>query len=175
MKCQFPDCSQQATVHVTQISNGQVKEVHLCERHAAETGLLGGHVAPAPAVHSSGGSSRRRRSASEATCDLCGISWSKFQSTGRFGCAHCYDVFREDLMPLVERIHDSDRHRGRVPRHLARTLGLRQEIDARQRELNEAVAREDYERAAHLRDEIKELEKGLAAKKQGSEDEPAEE
>jgi protein arginine kinase activator len=163
MKCQHPECNEPATVHVTQIRNGKATELNLCENHAHEAGLLSGASISLPGLLAeaagSGSTKKRRRGRKTATrCDVCGTSWSKFQSSGRLGCAHCYESFRRDLMPLLERIHESAHHEGRVPQHLQRTLGRRQDIERLQRELTDAVAREEYERAADLRDQIKALE-----------------
>jgi protein arginine kinase activator len=98
------------------------------------------------------------------TCPGCGISFSRFRETGRFGCAQCYETFAAELEPLVRRVHGATRHTGKVPHR----EGPAYEQSARLRRLNEdlerAIGAEDYERAAELRDLIRELESAGARK-----------
>src|SRR5260370_42584001 len=86
------------------------------------------------------------------TCPECGIKYMEFKAEGRLGCPHDYEVFQAALEPLLQRIHRSVRHAGKVPRHgrlhaarLAEILELRQQ-------LHSAEAAEAYEEAARLPD-----------------------
>jgi protein arginine kinase activator len=96
-------------------------------------------------------------------CPDCGITLSEFKARGRFGCPRDYEVFAEHLDPLFERIHDAQpaRHQGRLPQQPAGNGDLvqhrRMVADLRSR-LDAAVADENYELAARIRDEINEVE-----------------
>jgi protein arginine kinase activator len=87
---------------------------------------------------------------------------AEFRSKGRLGCPRCYDAFRAELLPLLQRIHEAQAHTGRLPAVQSsappppdqRTLS-----DVRRR-LEDAVRGERYEEAARLRDELRRLERG---------------
>lgn len=95
-------------------------------------------------------------------CPECGITLSEFRAKGRFGCARDYEVFAEHLDPLFERIHDAQpaRHVGRLPESTGPTeqIQRRQSVADLRKRLDAAVAEENYELAARLRDQIVELE-----------------
>jgi len=98
------------------------------------------------------------------TCEHCGITWAEFRQHGLFGCEHDYDLFEKDLSPLLQRAHEgATHHTGKVPTRAGSTTGVpkkRKSIDLTKlkKELQRAVENEDYERAAQLRDAIKEAE-----------------
>ena len=92
------------------------------------------------------------------TCPKCGITFREFRTQGQLGCPHDYQVFAEFMAPLVERAHGgATQHVGKVPARLGPTASQQSELLRLQRELNDAVEREDYETAAGLRDQIKVL------------------
>lgn len=97
-------------------------------------------------------------------CPECGMTLAEFKAKGRFGCAKDYEVFAEHLDPLFERIHDATppRHKGRGPRQASRPESLAERslrIGRLKQDLKGAVAEENYELAARLRDQINELER----------------
>jgi protein arginine kinase activator len=159
VKCQ--SCSNPATVHLTDIVNGQKKETHLCQACAEQQQLLknqdlnlnvilqtviGPHLgAPTDEV-------------SRLTCPVCGIKYMEFKAEGRLGCPHDYQVFRVALRPLLERIHRAARHIGKVPRNTRHNLARQAEIVELRRQLRNAVEAEAYEEAARLRDLIRQKE-----------------
>ncbi len=154
MKCQ--SCPNPATVHVTTIEkDGQKKVVHLCQRCAeqqqfAQKGemnlpaiiqaMIGQHVGPL--------SDELARLA----CPECGIKFMEFRQEGRLGCPHDYEVFRQGLEPLLQRIHRAARHVGKSPRNGPEVAAEQAEQIALRRRLREAVDAEAYEEAARLRD-----------------------
>lgn len=172
MKCQ--KCAKPATFHITDIvEKGKFRESHLCEEHARL------HLAPAdeslepPAISElakklaqsvgAQGASGSSASASDArTCPLCQITYLEFRGSGRLGCPHDYEVFRDELMPLLENIHGEPRHSGKVPKRAPRNTRQQTTLIQLRNELKRAVAAEEYETAARLRDRIKgiELEQG---------------
>lgn len=172
MKCDL--CEAEATVHETQIVNGQVMVRRLCERHAAETGLTGHAGAPASAVTTSVVLSVQSQGTT-LKCGSCGLSYAAFRQHGLLGCPVCYEAFEDKLAPLIERAHQGGTHhigktprrmlaaaRGGDPRAIERVLGDARERAERvallRKQLEEALALEQYERAAALRDELRRFE-----------------
>jgi protein arginine kinase activator len=160
MKCQ--SCSNPATVHITTIEvGGNKKVVHLCQACAEQQQLvkhqelnlpailqtlIGQHVGPL-----SDDLARR-------TCPECGIRFMEFRQQGRLGCPHDYDVFRDGIEPLLEKIHRSVRHVGKSPRRGPPGEAEQAELLALRRRLREAVEAEAYEEAARIRDLLRQKE-----------------
>jgi len=183
MKCDVENCDNEATVHLTEIREGKKHEMHLCERCAAEKGLPGkAHFSIsdllAGIASQAQAQAQKGRRGKEAVCPACGTSLSQFQSSGRFGCAECYTAFKDDVMGLAEKIHDSSQHVGKAPKRVSSDVSLQKEIRQLQVELKRAIRREDYEKAAAMRDQIKHLEENLKAgppeMPQPAEDKPGE-
>ncbi len=152
-----------ATFHLTNIEpTGAKLERHLCDRCAAEEGLL-----PAKttvdlnellenfiATSKAGGGDLNN-----LVCENCGISYVEFRNQGLLGCANDYTAFKEHINRLLERTHDgATHHTGKAPKTTGATVKPRPDLRRLKRQLDEAVAAEDYERAARLRDRIRELE-----------------
>ena len=98
------------------------------------------------------------KDSADLTCEVCGLTLVEFQEYGVLGCRHDYDVFQEPLAALLARAHQGTEHVGKVPRHVGRDQKRQNTILRLRAELRGAIAAEDYERAAGLRDRIKELE-----------------
>ena len=156
MTCQF--CGQPATVHLTDIVNKQKRELHLCDGCAKKHDLL--PDAPGPQLNLQAlvalltGQPAAPPEAGALTCPACGLKYAVFRADGRLGCPADYDAFRAALEPLLERIHRTTRHAGKTPRR-ARTADALADDRAK---LAAAVAAEDYEEAARLRDTIRRKE-----------------
>ena len=97
----------------------------------------------------------------------CGASFEEITQSGKIGCADCYRTFRSQLMPVIQRIHGTTRHKGKVPggSALRITGGQHQMVtvqesplEEKKRLLKQAIEKQDFEQAAVLRDEIKEME-----------------
>jgi protein arginine kinase activator len=174
MKCQ--NCHKRdATVHLTEIKGGSKHEMHLCESCAAAKGLPGkAHfsIQDLLAGIASAQQSSKKGRGKEMQCPACELSISQFQSTGRFGCPDCYTAFSSEILPLIEKIHDSTQHVGKVPGRVSPEVALQKEVRHLQLELKKAVKREDYEKAADIRDRIRRAEEELEARgtPSGSED-----
>ena len=153
----------QATFHLTNITReGEKLERHLCERCAIEEGLVQVHKPNFNAEILENFIAAAKSSSSSDTdlvCEECGISYVEFRNQGLLGCPKDYDTFKEVLLPLIERAHDGGTHHvGKSPGSLSTTRTTQQELRRLKRQLEEAVAAEDYERAAELRDRISALE-----------------
>ncbi|MFH1421731.1 MAG: UvrB/UvrC motif-containing protein, partial [Planctomycetota bacterium] len=92
------------------------------------------------------------------SCPNCGMTFKEFRESGRFGCCEDYNVFQEPLMKILDRIHGSSKHTGKIPLKVDSNVSRRREIIELKSQLDGAVQREDYELAAKLRDKIKEIE-----------------
>lgn len=154
-----------ATVHFTQIINNKKTEMYLCELCAKEKNKFGINIpmdisnffagfTGIPAELTYAQNSQQQKVA----CDGCGMSYDEFRKTGKMGCSRCYDLYGERIRPLLKRIHGSVSHTGKAPKKIAQTLRIDSELSKMKAELEAAVQREDYERAAELRDRIRELE-----------------
>ena len=161
MKCQ--SCSQPATVHLTDIdAGGQKKELHLCQTCAEKKKLISKQELNLPAILQTLIGAHVGAWADELsrlTCPACGIKYMEFRAEGRLGCPNDYEVFRAGLEPLLQRIHRADHHIGKSPRHRRRTAGWQREVLELRRQLREAVEEEAFERAAKLRDLIRQKER----------------
>ena len=154
-----------ATFHLTNIERSGAKvERHLCDRCASEEGLLPtakGTVDLNELLENFIASSKAGGAdLSGLVCEQCGISYVEFRNQGLLGCANDYETFKEQIGRLLERTHDGGtQHAGKTPKSLGTVRKPQHDIRRLKRQLEEAVAAEDYERAAELRDRIRELEK----------------
>ena len=149
-----------ATVHLTEITKEGVKTVHLCESCAEEKGIPAApHVQLSDVLSSflSSPAAKELAQLSQVSCPVCGISYLEFRAGGRLGCATDYTVFSEGLLPLLERIHGSTEHAGKSPRKRTEKSAAGGRLELLTAQLKKAVANEDYEKAAELRDMIKAL------------------
>ena len=161
-KCDL--CDKPATVHSVKIEKGQKIQEHLCDYHAAVAGLVKPSL-PKPInellsnfvkVHSG---QIQAGTAGETTCESCGMTWTEFREHSLLGCPLCYESFEEQLAPLLERAHEGATHHiGKVPKRAGADEHRQQRLLAMRKRLAEAVASEDYELAARLRDEIRQYE-----------------
>ena len=162
-KCMF--CSKPATVHITDIREGQVQALHLCESHAQQ--YLTGNSPKSPSATDANSLSAKLQEMDDdedtgeheqLVCPSCGITYQEFRSEGRLGCPHDYQAFEDELLPLIENIHGDTQHVGKCPKRAPDASRRQYELIKLRSELRSAVDDEDYETAARLRDRIGELE-----------------
>jgi protein arginine kinase activator len=152
-----------ATVHFTEIHDNKMSEIHVCERCAEEKGLHAPaqqhkfEIADLLAGMVDAMTQTDEERVGHVQCPRCGLLYSSFKETGRLGCAECYTAFQFQLRPLLRRIHGDTRHRGKSPVRGTGENGARQ-IQRLHDELQRAVEREEFERAASIRDDIRKLE-----------------
>ncbi len=171
-KCQI--CGKRASIYLTQIINGQASDLALCETCAREKGLFDpqsltfaekffpdafkekvdklvkeligqGTETPQP-------SARRRTGDMLTECPTCHFTLEDFRNTGRLGCADCYSVFADEIRAEEQRSEESED--SPAPAAPESTSVRRSKME---QQLQAAIEREDYETAARLRDELKEL------------------
>tara|TARA_B100000459_G_C8589971_1_gene207264 strand:- start:1084 stop:1590 length:507 start_codon:yes stop_codon:yes gene_type:complete len=159
MKCCQPDCDNEATVHLTEIVNGQMKKIDLCEECAKDKGVTDPQgFALADLLLGLGASSEMESVSSELECPTCGFTQADFKKTGRLGCSTCYTVFAEPLEGMLKQMHKGTQHVGKVPKALRAKLDITKQRDSLAEQLRKAIETENYEEAARLRDQLKELE-----------------
>lgn len=155
MKCN--KCPNAATLHITEIlGEDNVEELHLCEICAHK--YLSEPQQPKAAAKPSPAEDEEELAGAQHECDLCGVKFVDFRNTGRLGCPHDYDVFRDELLQLLENIHGETRHVGKTPKRLPHNKQAQAELTQLRKQLSQAVHREAYEEAAQLRDRIRQLE-----------------
>jgi protein arginine kinase activator len=158
VKCQI--CSKPATVHLTDIVNNKKRELHLCEKCARERNLIPQQPGPQIDLKAllnllmhpfpQAGQASEEGTTVGFVCEICGLTLAEFKAQGRLGCQHDYEALRLALEPLLERIHRSVTHAGKAPRAIR--------VREWRKQMQKAVAAEDYEEAARLRDMIRQAE-----------------
>ena len=154
-----------ASVHFTEIHDNKMSEIHVCERCAEEKGM---HTPPqqhkfeiadilADMVDKMTPTEEER--IGHVQCPRCGLLYSSFKETGRLGCSECYTAFQFQMRPLLRRIHGDTRHRGKSPTHggTGTSSSGAREMQRLHDDLQRAVEREEFEKAAGIRDEIRRL------------------
>ena len=156
-------CNKPAVVHEVTVRNGMKKEVHLCEVHAREAGIVMPGQQPINQLLTQFVISQSSKTAATKTvikaCPGCGLTFAQFRQVGRLGCAQCYSAFEAELSHLIERAQGGgSQHCGKAPHRSGASLDRELLIQRLARELDQAVAAEQYERAAQLRDRLTSLD-----------------
>ncbi|MCD6459941.1 UvrB/UvrC motif-containing protein [bacterium] len=156
----------EATIHYTEIVHNQMIKMNLCEQCAKNKGI--GVQSPFSISDLLSGLAQIDAQESmfeEPVCKCCGLEFSGFRKTGTLGCSECYKAFKEPLKSLLKTIHKNIQHKGKKLKKgsagRSRKVNVAEEIAQFKSELHKAVESENYERAAELRDNIKELEAKL--------------
>lgn len=164
MLCQ--NChKEEAVVKFTQVINNQKKEINLCKNCAELKGFHNPLVNISKVfegllleIFGKALPEQTTTKDSSVKCPQCGMTMADFKKRRLLGCDRCYDTFHEELKVMLRRIHGSNVHIGKHPlqvRPRRRVCSLAK----LQRELSLAIQREEYEKAAELRDLIKEIKK----------------
>lgn len=160
-----------ATVHLTEIIDNQMTELHLCEDCAREksqqmeqqfglSDLLAGMAEFEKPVKEKD----KDIETAVLKCPKCGLTYADFKKIGRLGCGECYVAFKKYLVPLLRRIHGASLHSGKSPA-LTVKPAVRRKVEARpdlqelRQRLQKAIEDEVFEEAAKIRDQIRELER----------------
>lgn len=152
----------QANTHIKRIINGELTEYMLCEKCAAKLGysnifenfgfdfdnLLGSFFA---------NDKSKLVQLNNKRCDFCGASFEDISNTGKVGCANCYKVFFEQLMPSIKRIHGNTKHAGKYASIAGEKSVLENQIKNLKERMKVAINEQNFEEAAKIRDELKSL------------------
>ena len=161
MLCDVCKCND-ATVFLTQILEGKMQKVNLCDACSKEKGVQDPTgFALADLLLGIGAAEEIEKGASTQKCPVCGFSQADFKKTGRLGCSACYVTFADGLGGLLKAMHKGTEHVGKLPERAQRAMKLNHRMRALNENLHKAVAEEKYETAASLRDQIKQLESEL--------------
>ncbi len=153
-------CDKPAVVHEVTLKNGIKTEIHLCQELAQEAGVsMPTHQPINQLLTQFVISHSARAKAKSKTCPGCGMTFARFRQGGTLGCAECYEEFEEQLAPLIERAQNgATDHRGKTPHRAGASIDRQRLISQLVKELDRAVAAEQYEQAAQLRDRLRDLQ-----------------
>ncbi|NLZ48125.1 MAG: excinuclease [Clostridiales bacterium] len=159
-----------ATVHIVKVINGVKQEFNLCQDCAKESKEI--DLGESLSFHNSFSfqnilsglmdyfdQSHRTSTAREAMCPTCGTTYGEFKKTGVLGCNNCYSYFNSVIMPVVRRVQGNVEHTGKIPVRAGKDILGKRRLNHLKEELQKAILMEEYERAAELRDKIRELQK----------------
>lgn len=164
----------EATIHITKIINGVKRETNLCEKCAKEkqglefNGDLFDAGTPFTFQNILSGIVDYINQANnidknvEPVCSNCGTTYSEFKKTGLLGCSQCYKNFKQTVMPIINRVQLGYEHTGKIPKKLGKNIIEKKRVVTLKEELQKAIAAEEYEKAAELRDKIKELQREIS-------------
>ncbi len=159
MQCE--SCGEQeASIHLTQVEQNEMRTFHLCDACASEQGLESGvqggsaMLADFLAEMGKGGSSTQ----STGTCAFCATTLRDLKRTGRLGCPECYTEFDQHLRGILRKLHGSTQHAGKVYTADAEEVDRAAHLAGLRRRLEAVVEAEDFEQAVALRDQIRRLE-----------------
>lgn len=165
----------QAQFHLTTISGEEKTERNLCAACMAKyqkqipgldfsnlAGIISGFLESAAAKKDGAPESDEYAG---LACPECATTYAAFQKSGLLGCAQCYQAFRKPLESLLMRVHGNTQHAGRIPGGEKSDASVRMTIDRLRQELVKAIASEEYEEAARLRDQIRALKQQLEPSK----------
>jgi len=148
-----------ATVHITRIINGVMREEHLCAQCANAEGKVFHGTPSIGWQHLFGGFAQPSQ---DKYCPQCGMSYRDFRQKGKMGCPQCYREFAAQVPALLQGIHGSNSHVGKIPARGQKALLNDRKIVGMKEQLSVLVADEKFEEAAKLRDEIKAFEAAKA-------------
>jgi protein arginine kinase activator len=155
-----------AAVFLTQIVDGKMQKVNLCEGCSKEKGVQDPTgFALADLLLGIGAAEEIEKGGSSTRCPVCGFTQADFKKTGRLGCSSCYVAFADGLNSLLKAMHKGTTHVGKLPARAQKTLALSDRMKTLTESLRKAVQEENYETAAALRDEIRQLETQLTESK----------
>jgi protein arginine kinase activator len=160
MKCEI--CrNNDAVIHIQQIIGNERIDLHLCEVCALERGIMSKQEKGELSLSSllTGLIDiRDAKQPQKSSCPRCGSAWQEIEEREQVGCAECYSCFGKEIRALMRKSGGQHRHRGKYPRRLLAYKKILVDVMKLKEGLKEALGSEDYERAAVLRDRIKELE-----------------
>ncbi len=152
-----------ATVHLTEIVDEQMSEMHLCEQCARQKSMkMEQQFGLADLLSGLADFSKHVKTDVKEVlkCEHCGMDYEDFRKFGRLGCSGCYESFQAHLTTLLKKIHGSNHHLGKSPQKVPPATKKKiKDFHNLKDQLEQAIQVEDFEKAARLRDQIREMEK----------------
>ena len=166
MKCEC--CHEiEATIHLTQVIDGNVKKLNLCQDCALESGIdLNSPISITDVLLGLGAQPLQNVPIGtdfDLSCKRCQITRSEFKKRAQLGCPECYNAFMGELNALTKAMHHSGQHVGKIPARQGNEARITAQVAALQKDIETAIAKEQYEVAANLRDKIKSLKESAQA------------
>lgn len=163
----------EANVHITKIINGKKEEYILCQDCAKQFNNLdkfslinNSSFMPHFSVQNilTGmldyiNDGVKTNNSSSVTCKFCGTTYDEFKQKGTLGCDKCYEYFKPIVMPIVKRVQGNIEHIGKIPKKSGKEIINKKNLLSLKMDLQKCIAEEEYEKAAEIRDKIRNLEK----------------
>ena len=166
-----------ATVHLIRVQNDKVEKVNICSECARDFSFFSeddfykdlsnilskifqsdqGDIYDSRVQHSLSGIDIKKN----RRCPFCGTDLKSIKKNAMMGCPYCYDEFRSILLPIIKAIHHDIEYRGKIPETMPRQIKLEKSISDLRKRLKREIFVENFEEAARIRDEIKQLEKNI--------------
>lgn len=151
-------CTKEATIHLTQIIDGKITKLDFCEdcphqKEVADPAAFS--LAQILAAHEGGQGIDPK--VLRAACTQCGLRLADFKKSGRLGCAHCYEQFREVVAQMLPQMQSGEEHTGKRPAAMLERLAHERCVADLEAQLKTAIEEEAYEEAARLRDELRHI------------------
>lgn len=162
---------QKATIYFKGIVKGQALKLHLCPACAKANGMVlpfGDAITSLSSVLTQMVVPVAPARLKQMHCRRCGLTFAEFKQSSQLGCSDCFEVFADWIGPLLKRIHGSDQHVGKRIRLSVRRGSPTERMARLKLDLREALKREAFEKAAQLRDEIKDLEREMRLDPRGN-------
>ncbi len=160
MKCEICG-SRKAVIHIQQVIGKERVDLHLCDSCALERGISSNEerieLSISSLLHGLV-DLRKMKGAKEKTCPRCASTWEQISKRQQMGCPECYPTFAKETQAFFQQLVEKPQHRGKLPKRLRTYKTYLVDVVKLKEGLNEALRREDYEKAARIRDRIKELE-----------------
>ncbi|MBQ8953457.1 MAG: UvrB/UvrC motif-containing protein [Clostridia bacterium] len=159
-----------ANIHLTTIVDGEKKDFNLCSECLArkkelsvDFGAIASRLSKMIRQKQEKADAESETPLPDISCAQCGTTYAAFRASGRMGCAQCYEAFRQPLAEWMQQTQGASRHIGRESGGMTCSVSLRMQIDKLRRMQKKAIANEEYEQAALLRDQIRTLSAEMEA------------
>lgn len=160
-----------ATIHLTQVIDGNAKKLNLCQDCAQDSGIdLNSPISITDVLLGLGAQLPQASPAAtefDLSCSRCQMTRTEFKKRARLGCPECYNAFMGELSALTKAMHHSAQHVGKIPARQGNEARLAAQIAVLKKDIETAIAKEQYEVAANLRDKIKAVTKNIQAQESG--------
>lgn len=159
----------EANVHIAKIINGVKQESNLCEKCAKEMGSFGAHIdmsleSPFTFQNILSGimdyisQPLEKGNDYVPICKNCGTNYKEFKEKGLVGCSECYKNLGVTLIPVIKSVQGNTQHVGKIPKKTGKDILYKKKMLELKEELQKAITLEEYEKAAVIRDKIRELQ-----------------
>lgn len=91
-------------------------------------------------------------------CPTCGLTYDEFKKIKKVGCSDCYFVFKNPIKAIIKNASNEKAHKGRIPQRIRNEFNQRDRLKSLKKQLQILISNEEYEKAAIIRDEIREIE-----------------